>query len=138
MNAPKVQTDRRQGNLPLLSVMTASVFVIAGILGAVFAKNDEVLALMGGLIVASVPGLLAATFAERASRDIRNGVVQNKMESALESTGVTEMARLNPEDIKRINALLLNLQSDDDKRIDLRRLSSDHPDRETYRKDTSQ
>lgn len=120
MRTPTVQTDNRQGNLPLYSLTAVILFVAFGVTGAVVADNDNVLQLMIGLIITTVPSLIAAAFAERASRDIRNGVVKDKVKEGLHETGVSEMARLNPDDIRRINALLLNLQSEDDKRVDLR------------------
>ena len=47
------------------------------------------------IIIAAVPGLIAASFAERASKDIRNGVVVDKARiganAALAESGVTDV-----------------------------------------------
>lgn len=55
----------------------------------------------GGMFIAfaisTLPSLVAALFAERSARDIRNGVVQDKVRQgatdALQETGVTEVAQ---------------------------------------------
>jgi hypothetical protein len=70
---------------------------------------------MVGLIVTTVPSLIAAGFAERASRDIRNGVVKDKVADALEETGVAQVARdageTTPAALKALTMLIANLQA---------------------------
>lgn len=75
--------------------IAATVFLIGvGVIAATLTNNDASLSLLIGLIVTTVPSLIAAGFAERASRDIRNGTVTEKAregaEQALNDTGVVQ------------------------------------------------
>lgn len=83
-------------NMPLWSLLSAVVLVIT--LGVVILVTpvDKLSASQTGifiaLIVSSVPSLLAAAYAERTSRDVRNGVVAEKAREgavqAIEEQGV--------------------------------------------------
>lgn len=100
------QTDhnvpvRRRDNVPFLALGSAAVFLAFGVLALVFVDTSDTdkgtnLAVVIGLVVTTVPSLVAAAFAERASRDIRNGTVTAKAKEgtrqALDETGVTEVA----------------------------------------------
>lgn len=73
-------------NLPLASLVTAvtlvAIAVVALILVKPGAETTPVLISIVGLIVSTVPSLIAAAYSERTSRDIRNGVVEAKMKTA--------------------------------------------------------
>lgn len=83
--------------IPLLATVTAIAFLIAATVLILFSKPGEHPGSMTviGLIVTTIPSLIAAAFAERASRDIRNGVVEEKAKEgakqALDEKGVTEV-----------------------------------------------
>lgn len=83
-------------NLPIVSICAAVVLVIfAGFLviftpASSLTEEHDIIA----LVITLVPTLIAAAFAERASRDIRNGVVADKAKEgatqALIDTGVAQ------------------------------------------------
>lgn len=88
--------------VPKVAVLAAVValILIAAVLVLYDDKGDRNTAKLIGLIVTTIPGLLALGFAERASRDIRNGTVVAKAKqgakAALEEAGpgiATEGAR---------------------------------------------
>lgn len=66
--------------IPKVAVMAAVValILIAAVLVLYDDKGDRNTAKVIGLIVTTIPGLLALGFAERASRDIRNGTLVAK------------------------------------------------------------
>lgn len=80
-------------NFPWTTVAVLGILVCAVVVLAITrgTNNGELIALLGGLI----PGTLAAGYAERTNRDVRNGVVQQKAKEgakeALNETGVTEV-----------------------------------------------
>jgi uncharacterized membrane protein len=73
-------------NLPLYSLLTAGFLVALAVIALIFVKADNnttpVLISIVGLIATTVPSLIAAAYAERTNRDIRNGVVEEKVKSA--------------------------------------------------------
>ncbi len=85
---------------PILAVITVALFMASAVALLVLSdpESSPSTGAIIGLIVTSIPSLLAAAFSERASRDIRNGVVQNKAREgamqALQETGVTEVVEL--------------------------------------------
>ncbi len=83
------------GNTPLFSLAAAVAFFALVVCLVIFTdpEDKEFVVLLIGLCVTTVPSLIASAFSERASRDIRNGVVTAKVEQALENTGVTEVAQ---------------------------------------------
>ena len=89
---------QRQGlppNTPVLAIVTAlslvGFAVVVIVTGYGTSRNG---ALLIGLVLTTVPSVIAAAFAERVSRDVRNGVVETKAqrgaEAALAETGVTD------------------------------------------------
>lgn len=78
-------------NFPWTSVATLAILVAAVVVLSVIRAqtNGEIITILVGLI----PGILAAGYAERTNRDVRNGVVQQKAKEgatqALQETGVT-------------------------------------------------
>lgn len=83
-------------NLPIVSICAAVVLVIfAGFL-VIFTPSTSINEAHDviALVITLVPTLIAAAFAERASRDIRNGVVADKAKEgatqALIDTGVAQ------------------------------------------------
>lgn len=71
----------RGGNVPLYATVAAIVLVITGAVLVIFSNPEQSPStiIVLGLIATSVPSLVGAIFSERASRDIRNGVVLNKV-----------------------------------------------------------
>ena len=71
------------------------------IMGAVLADpaTNNILIIIAGLVVTTVPTILGAAFSERAARDIRNGVMHKKVvdgtKQALKETGVTEVVEIS-------------------------------------------
>jgi hypothetical protein len=84
-------------NLPVFTLGAAVIFVMLAILGFIFIPAGNVIAqeTLVGLIVTTVPSLIAAAFAERTGRDVRNGVMEQKVKDgatkALQDTGVTDV-----------------------------------------------
>lgn len=66
------------GNLPIYSLIAAVLFVGLAVVALVFVPQDDQrmtqVVLLIGLVVSTVPSLIAAAFSERVSRDVRNGV----------------------------------------------------------------
>jgi hypothetical protein len=84
-------------NLPIFTLTAAVAFVFLAIMGFIFIPEHNVIAqeTLVGLIVTTVPSLIAAAFSERTGRDVRNGVVEQKAKDgatkALRETGVTDV-----------------------------------------------
>jgi hypothetical protein len=87
----------RRTNLPVCTLAAAVIFVCLAIIGFIFIPEKNVTAqeTLVGLIVTNVPVLIGASFAERNGRDIRNGVMEQKVKDgsikALKETGVTDV-----------------------------------------------
>ena len=66
-------------NLPVLSLLTAVLFLALAVVALVFVPKDDTrmtqVVLLVGLVASTVPSLIASAFAERTNRDIRNGVL---------------------------------------------------------------
>lgn len=73
-------------NVPMYAVICIVVMVIAAVVLLLFANpaTTPSLPLVIGLLVTTIPSLVAAVFSERASRDIRNGVMKDKVKEALD------------------------------------------------------
>lgn len=85
--------------IPLYALAATVVFIAAAVLLILFSPPDnENTGLFIALIVTTVPSLVAAFASERASRDIRNGLVEHKAKEgakqALQETGVAEVVEL--------------------------------------------
>lgn len=66
-------------NAPVLSIGAAVLFIIGAVAVVVSGHGDAGGgALIVGLVVSTIPSLIAAAFAERVSRDVRNGTVTEK------------------------------------------------------------
>lgn len=75
----KVKDPNVPPNAPYAAMGTAALLIIAGVvlvLSGHGGANDG--SLLVGLVVTTIPSLLAAGYAERASRDVRNGTVTEK------------------------------------------------------------
>lgn len=72
-------TPRPSTNLPLLSLGAAVLFVALAVLALVFVPKDDQrltqVVLLVGLVVSTVPSLIASAYSERTSKDMRNGVM---------------------------------------------------------------
>lgn len=102
--------------MPLWSLGSAVVLVAMCLGFLSFAHLDEastpIAITVIGLVVTTVPTLIGAAFAERASRDIRNGTVTTKVKDALEETGVTAaVENANSTTPQTMNALNANTQA---------------------------
>lgn len=80
---------------PLYSLGTAALFVVAAVVVLVSGEGNRGNgALLVIALVTTLPSLVAAGFAERVSRDVRNGVIVEKVREgsrkALDDTGVTQ------------------------------------------------
>jgi glycerol-3-phosphate acyltransferase PlsY len=79
-------------NMPVWSLLSAIVLIV--VLGTVVLLtpieklSDPQVAIFFALVVSAVPTLLAAAYAERTSRDIRNGTVVAKVVEAIEEAQV--------------------------------------------------
>lgn len=116
-------------NTPHYALITTVVLIGMGIVGAFLSEDDRSMSLLIGLIITTIPSLIAAGFAERASRDIRNGTITEKAqegaEKALDNKGVTEAvtqgAQTTPVAMETLLLLLSNqLELDAEEREDLR------------------
>lgn len=94
----------------IISVVLLIGFVILGVVFANPATNN-ILIIIAGLVVSTVPSLLGAAFSERAARDIRNGVMHKKVvegtKQALEEVGVTDVVEAS----QRGQATLVAIQA---------------------------
>ena len=81
-------------NAPHYTLAAGVLLVLGGLVVAAVTGADSLDQLLG-LIVTAGPALLAAGYAERASRDIRNGTVREKVRQgthqALEEVGVPDV-----------------------------------------------
>lgn len=79
----------------LIAIVAASVVALA-IAGKVNAETTPWIVAVMGIVTTTIPSLIAAGFAERAAKDIRNGTVTEKAKigsvQALLETGVTSAA----------------------------------------------
>lgn len=85
--------------VPLYALIATVVFVLSTVLLVIFAPPEhQGVATLLGLLVSTLPSLVAAFSAERASRDIRNGMVEEKARAgavaALQETGVTDIVEV--------------------------------------------
>lgn len=91
-NKPKTMAS----NAPHVAIGATVVLVVVGVAAALIADDRASLTALLALVVTTVPALVAAAYAERASRDIRNGTVTQKAREgttkALEDTGVAQRA----------------------------------------------
>jgi len=85
-------------NTPVVSLVAAVALVALGVFAVAFVPSSTTspaLLTIVGLIATTVPSLIAAGFAERNSRDMRNGVATDAAAAgahrALEESGVKEV-----------------------------------------------
>ena len=83
-------------NTPIVSLGALGILCATLVVVIVTGHAEDSDTLMT-VILANIPGLIAALYSERSSRDIRNGTVTNKVKDALDQTGVTEVARVAKE-----------------------------------------
>lgn len=80
-------------NFPWTTVAVFAILVVAVVVLSVTGATRNELVLTS--LLALIPGTLAAGYAERTNRDVRNGVVQEKAKEgakqALNETGVTDI-----------------------------------------------
>lgn len=118
---------RLDSNLPKVALITAAALTVAGVIFFGAAGNHNALAVV---VASTVPSLLAAGFAERASRDIRNGTVTEKARQgateALEETGVIQAVEEGRQTTPAALTALIMLLSD--------RLELDAEERDTLKK----
>lgn len=76
---PRVKDPNVPPNAPYAAMGTAALLILSGVALVMTGHggaNDG--SLLVGLVVTTIPSLLAAGYAERASRDVRNGTVTEK------------------------------------------------------------
>lgn len=75
----------RATNLPVLSLGAAVLFVALAVLALVFVPKDDQrltqVVLLVGLVVSTVPSLIASAYSERTSKDMRNGVMVDQVKT---------------------------------------------------------
>lgn len=109
-----------KGNQPLFTFLTAVVMMVAGACVLIFAPFDTAhnadLAIFFGMMSSAVPALVSSFFAERGSKDIRNGVVVDKAQQgaaqALEETGLVTHVQTQSEAQQAATAALITLLKD--------------------------
>lgn len=93
-------------NAPIYAFLTLVTFV-AGIVVLTVTDNEDDGGLFIALAISTLPSLVASMFAERAARDIRNGVLEAKVKrgatAAIAETGV--MLRNGPVAAAQLEAL---------------------------------
>lgn len=105
MSAPSHLT-----NLPYASLGAAVLLILVGG-GVVMTGNggENGGAILIGLVVTTIPSLIAAAFAERNAKDIRNGTVTEKARQgahrALAEAGVTTVASQGPQTAAALQSL---------------------------------
>lgn len=68
-------------HLPLYATVSIVVMVIAATFLLIFANPASApsLVIVVGMIATTIPSLVAAVFSERTNRDLRNGVLKDKV-----------------------------------------------------------
>lgn len=96
-DVPTTTSINAKTNLPLFTLGAAVILIALLILALIFipARNQLTTDLLVTSVMGSIPGLIAAAYSERNSRDMRNGVVEQKVKDgatkALKETGVTDV-----------------------------------------------
>lgn len=110
-------------NAPHYTLGAGVLLVVVGVLAAYLTDNRQSMTTLLGLIATTVPSLLAAGYAERASRDIRNGTVTEKAKQgtkqAMDEVGVTEVVEASQRGASSVmatQALAVLLQNWEDER----------------------
>ena len=88
-----IPLHRMRTSTPVYSLVTIVIFVASALVLILTGHEDNA----GGIFLASIfttlPSLVAATMSERAARDIRNGVVEDKARAgavkAMQNSGIT-------------------------------------------------
>jgi hypothetical protein len=100
-------------NTPRIALITAAVLIGGAVATFAVVQDSEGLAIV---VASTVPSLLAAAFAERASRDIRNGTVTEKAREgaveALQDTGVVQAVEEGKQTTPAALTALIMLLSD--------------------------
>lgn len=106
--------------MPIVTLTFATVFVALCIFGFIFIPQNNAAAqeTLVGIMIGTVPSLIAASFAERTNRDVRNGVVEQKVKDgatrALKETGVTDVVEASgrgASSAAAVNALIASTQA---------------------------
>lgn len=108
------------GNRPLYTFLTVVVMLCVAGAVLIFAPFDAAhntdLAIFFGILTSSLPGLVSAFFAERGSKDIRNGVVVDKAKqgasAAIDESGLTEHVHAQAQAQQAATAALITLLQD--------------------------
>lgn len=95
-------------NFPWTTVAVFAILIAAVVVLSVTGASRNELVLSS--LLALIPGTLAAGYAERTNRDVRNGVVQEKAKQgakeALNETGVTDVVNNSADQAKAYSETL--------------------------------
>lgn len=104
---------RKSANMPVYSLAAAVLLIVVLAILVAVVPTDKLssaqVATFIALVVTTIPSLFAAAYAERTSRDVRNGVVVEQARkgatAALEETGVTEVVEASQHGATSVVAL---------------------------------
>lgn len=108
-------------NTPKVSITAACVLVVLGVVAIAIdaAKGHDVSSQVTSIVALVgivVPGLIAAGYSERTSKDVRNGVMEQKVKNgtvaALVETGVTDIVNSQPATTQAVVGALTKLLQD--------------------------
>lgn len=100
-----------RSNVSIVAIISVVLLVGFVVLGVVFANpaTNNILIIIAGLVVTTVTQIIGGIFSERASKDIRNGVLTKKVKDgtkqALHETGVLEVVETSQRGETTIMAL---------------------------------
>lgn len=128
-----VTREQRSQNRPIYSIAAAVLLVAILVLALIFTPVESMARLdrIISTVLLAIPILIGAGFAERTARDVRNGVVQDKVREgthqALAESGVrdvVESTQRGATAVASLQALTALTASDQDTRDALARLLS--------------
>ncbi len=91
--------------MPIYALSAAFGMLVLAVVLLLFTDPEQqttpVFVSIVGLIITTIPSLLAAAFAERAVRDIRNGVLKGKVKEAINETLPSTVLNDDAETVRR-------------------------------------
>lgn len=105
-------SPNRISNVPLYSLIATIALVVAAVVLVIFAPPDKQgFTVLLGLLVTTIPSVVASIYSERASRDIRNGILVEKAkegakEAIAESQVLTRTGPVVSAELRALSRLL--------------------------------